>query len=324
MNLHLDKKLFKDFIDNLNVKTGISTDIIEKDYYVCAVLQKLSQKQSELQAYFKGGTAIYKILGTMNRFSEDIDLTVKIIKNQSNTKNYNRLKNSALSYKIEGLILSKKDCIDKKGSITGIYKYNSIYEPTANPLHREGIIQVEATSFTVSEPYQKYLIEPLIYKLSNQYEKSILEKQFNISSFFINIIKIERMFIDKIFAAEFYYIRNMLHDTSKHLYDICVLLQNETIKKLLSNKKELIKLINYKRQEELLRFGGITANTKIKNFNYFKLDFNNNFIQEFYNMQNKYLLNKKYTITISELKEDLSKLLNVFMFLSWIFCLKKI
>lgn len=316
MNLHLDKKLFKDFIDNLNVKTGISTDIIEKDYYVCAVLQKLSQKQSELQAYFKGGTAIYKILDTMNRFSEDIDLTVKIIKNQSNTKNYNRLKNSALNYKIEGLMLSKKDCIDKKGSITGIYKYNSICEPTANPLHREGIIQVEATSFTVSEPYQKYLIEPLIYKLSNQYEKGILEKQFNISSFFINIIKIERMFIDKIFAAEFYYIRNMLHDTSKHLYDICVLLQNETIKKLLRNKKELIKLINYKRQEELLRIGGINANTKIKNFNYFKLDFNNNFIQEFYNMQNKYLLNKKYKITISELKENLSKLLNVFMFLS--------
>ena len=38
----------------------------------------------------------------MNRFSEDIDLTVKVIPEQSNTKNKNRLKESALGYKIEG------------------------------------------------------------------------------------------------------------------------------------------------------------------------------------------------------------------------------
>ncbi len=54
MNLHLNKKLFKDFIDNLNFRSGISTDIIEKDYYVCTILKELSKMQSELQAYFKG------------------------------------------------------------------------------------------------------------------------------------------------------------------------------------------------------------------------------------------------------------------------------
>ena len=31
MNLHLNKELFRDFIDNLNTKTGIDSDIIEKD-----------------------------------------------------------------------------------------------------------------------------------------------------------------------------------------------------------------------------------------------------------------------------------------------------
>lgn len=30
MNLHLNKELFRDFIDNLNTKTGIDSDIIEK------------------------------------------------------------------------------------------------------------------------------------------------------------------------------------------------------------------------------------------------------------------------------------------------------
>ena len=310
MNLHLNKELFREFIDNLNTRTGIDSDIIEKDYYVCTILNDLSKNQDELQAYFKGGTAIYKILDTMNRFSEDIDLTVKVLLEQSNTKNKNRLKQSALGYEIEGLELSKDEAINNKGSVTGIYRYNSIYDTSKDPLHRAGIIQVEATSFTVSEPYETYTIEPLIYKLSSENEKKILEEQFEISKFDINIIKLERMFIDKIFATEFYYLRNMFKDTSKHLYDIYVLSQNENIKKLLNNKAELEKLISYKRQEESIRKGGIDSNTKIKDFNYFKLDFSNELVQEFENMQYKYVLDNKYKITIDEVKKRVSEIYN--------------
>lgn len=310
MNLHLNKELFREFIDNLNARTDIDSDIIEKDYYVCTILKDLSKKQDELHAYFKGGTAIYKILDTMNRFSEDIDLTVKILPEQSNTKNKNRLKESALGYKISGLELSKDECIDNKGSITGIYRYNSIYDINKDPLHRAGIIQVEATSFTVSEPYQKYTIEPLIYKLSNENEKNILETQFEISKFDINIIKLERMFIDKIFATEFYYIRKMYKDVSKHLYDISVLSRNKNIEKLLKNKNEMEKLISYKRQEEKIRIGGIDSNTKIKDFNYFKLDFNDELIQEFNNMQYKYVLDDKYKTTMDYTKNVILEIYN--------------
>ena len=310
MKLHLNKELFKEFIDNLKTRTGIDSDIIDKDYYVCTILRNLSEKQDELQAYFKGGTAIYKILDTMNRFSEDIDLTVKVIPEQSNTKNKNRLKQSALGYKIEGLELLKDDCIDNKGSVTGIYKYDSIYNMNEKELHRAGIIQVEATSFTVSEPYQKYTIVPLVYKLANENERKILEDQFDVSKFDINIIKVERMFIDKIFATEFYYIRNMYTDTSKHLYDISVLFENENIKNLLNNTRELNKLIQYKRKEESVRIGGISADTKIKDFNFFKLDFSEKLIQEFNNMQYKYVLDDKYKITLDEVKKRLLEIYN--------------
>ena len=307
MNLHLNKELFREFIDNLNTRTGIDSDIIEKDYYVCTILKQLSKNQDELQAYFKGGTAIYKILDTMNRFSEDIDLTVKVLPKQSNTKNKNRLKQSALSYKIDGLELSKDECINNKGSVTGIYRYNSIYDISKDPLHRAGIIQVEATSFTVSETYKKYNVEPLIYKLANEGERKILKEQFGISDFDINIIKLERIFIDKIFAAEFYYIRNMYKDTSKHLYDITILAQTKEIKALLNNKEELEKLISYKRQEESIRKGGIGANIKIKDFTYLKQQFSEELLQEFENMQNKYVLNDKYKIEIIKVKNTLNE-----------------
>ena len=308
MNLHLNKELFRDMIDTLNTRTGVAIDIIEKDYYVSAVLKELSKKQDYLKAYFKGGIAVYKILENMNRFSEDIDLTVKVLSEESNTRNKKRLKESALGYKIDGLELIKEECIDNKGSVTGMYKYTSVYADSEMPLQRAGKIQVESTSFTVSEPTEKYYIEPLLYKLASDDEKKILEEKFDISKIEIEIIKLERMFIDKIFDAEFYYIRDMYMDVSKHLYDISMLFNNDKIKKLLEDKKELSKLIEYKRQEEKVRIGGIDENTEIKDFNYFKLEFSDELIKEFKNMQNKYVLNNKYKVSIDEVKYILKQI----------------
>ncbi len=308
MNLHLNKDLFKDMIDTLNTRSKIAIDIIEKDYYVCMILEELSKKQNDLKAYFKGGTAIYKILDTMNRFSEDIDLTVKVLSEESNTKNKKRLKQSALGYNITGLELIKNECIDNKGSITGIYRYDSVYADIENPLQRAGKIQVEATSFTISEPTEEYYIEPLLYKLANEYEKKILKEQFNVSKIKIETIKLERMFVDKLFATEFYYIRDMYMDAAKHLYDISILFSNDKIQKLLDNKEELDELLKYKRLEEKVRIGGIDENIQIKDFNYFKLNFSNELIKEFENMQSKYVLNEKYKVKMNTVKDILNQL----------------
>lgn len=307
MLLHLNKFEFENFIEIIIEREDIDKDIIEKDYYVCLILKELSKRQDYLKAYFKGGTAVYKILDTMNRFSEDIDLTVKVLPEESNTRNKKRLKESALGYEIEGLELIKDECIDNKGSVTGVYQYTSVYEDSEIPLQRAGKIQVESTSFTVSEPTEKYYIEPLIYKLANNKEKKILEEQFDVTKIEIEIIKLERMFIDKIFAVEFYYIRNMYTDTAKHLYDISVLFNNDKIQKLLNDKDELNKLIDYKRQEKI-RIGGIDEKTAIKDFSYFKLEFSDSLIREFENMQNKYVLNDKYKFSIDQVKEILNKI----------------
>lgn len=312
MYLHLKEKEFKNFLQIIKERSNIDVDIIEKDYYVCAVLNELSKRQDDLKAYFKGGTAIYKILDNMNRFSENIDLTVKVLPEESNTRNKKRLKESALGYKIDGLELIKEECIDNRGSVTGMYKYTSVYADTEMPLQRAEKIQVESTSFTVSEPTEKYYIEPLLYKFASDDEKKILEEKFNITKIQIEMLKLERMFIDKIFATEFYYIREMYMDVSKHLYDISILFNNYKIQRLLENREELSNLIEYKRNEEKARIGGIDENTKIKDFNYFKLEFNNELERSFENMQNKYVLNDRYKVSIDEVKNILKRLYTKF------------
>jgi len=98
MNLHQDKDAFRVLLDDLNLKTGYRTDVLEKDYYVVLILKELAGMQKDgLPAYFKGGTALYKALKTTNRFSEDIDLSVDT-RGCSRTQNEKRLERAAKKY----------------------------------------------------------------------------------------------------------------------------------------------------------------------------------------------------------------------------------
>lgn len=75
MRLHENEKLFKDIIELTASKENISTEIIEKDYYVILALKILYEYDNDI--VFIGGTALAKCFDIIKRFSEDIDLSVK-------------------------------------------------------------------------------------------------------------------------------------------------------------------------------------------------------------------------------------------------------
>lgn len=116
------------------------------------------------------------------------------------------------------------------------------------------------------------------------------------------------MFIDKIFAAEFYFIRKEYTDTAKHVYDLCVLINNDKIKELFKNNQELKRLVGYKRKEEKIRTDGVSSDIKIKDFSYLKCNFNDEFIEKFKNMQDKYIISEKYKIDINQIKNVLQNI----------------
>ena len=308
MKLHLDRDVFKQFINKINSETNIAMDILEKDYYVCCILQELSKKQDELQAYFKGGTAIYKILDTMNRFSEDIDLTVKVNKKLNNTQKKKFFERTAFDYNIQGLTLNKEKSIKYGKSETAFYDYETAFDIDTAPLQRAGEIQIESTSFTVSEPIEDTVIEPIIYKYASDSEKKTLKENFEVEPIKIKIIKLERMFIDKVFVAEFYFTRKEYTDTAKHIYDLCVLMNNNKIRELFKNDKEIKRLVGYKREEEKIRKNGVSSDIKIKDFSYLKCNFNDEFIEKFKNMQDKYIISEKYKIDMNQTKNVLKNI----------------
>ncbi|WP_339865009.1 nucleotidyl transferase AbiEii/AbiGii toxin family protein [Paremcibacter congregatus] len=64
------------FIIEAAARRGISSVIIEKDFWVCFTLDKLFRSSYGEHITFKGGTSLSKAYKIIDRFSEDIDLTL--------------------------------------------------------------------------------------------------------------------------------------------------------------------------------------------------------------------------------------------------------
>ena len=79
MILHNDKELFQQLILHTAQSKKTEESVIEKDYFVTLLLEKIVMKQPDV--IFKGGTSLSKCYKLIERFSEDIDLNI-----QGNTK----------------------------------------------------------------------------------------------------------------------------------------------------------------------------------------------------------------------------------------------
>lgn len=204
MKLHKDRDAFKALLTAISEKTGVREDIIEKDYYLTLLLSELASWQKELPAYFKGGTALYKAIGSLKRFSEDIDLTVEV-QDCSISQGKKRLETAANGYTTLPRTNDKTKEINAKGSITSVYEYQPVTQIDSDDvLQRFGYVKVEATSFTLSEPVESLMVEPLLYTEADSEQQGILHNSYGVFPFEVKTIKMERIFADKILAAEFY------------------------------------------------------------------------------------------------------------------------
>ncbi|WP_172136428.1 nucleotidyl transferase AbiEii/AbiGii toxin family protein [Adlercreutzia sp. ZJ473] len=268
-------------------------DILEKDYYVTLLLEELASKQDWLPAYFKGGTALYKALGKMRRFSEDIDIMVRT-DGCSKTQGKKRLEAAANGY--VALVRDKEDpdSSNRRGSITSVYRYEGTVPFAAlDALQRFGRVKVEATSFTVSEPTAPMEVSALVWDLADSTEREVLSGSFSVFPFEVQTITLERIFVDKVFAAQFYYERGMLLDAAKHLYDVCVLVDDENIRALLSTEGSFESVARFKRAEELSRIGSNQAQARPADFAYLRADLADPVFEAFEKMQRIYVLDEQ-------------------------------
>lgn len=311
---HQDLDNFKLFIETIGERIGINAAIVEKDYYVTLILLELSELQKQenpFEVYFKGGTALYKALNKINRFSEDVDLTLKVSESTPSSLKRN-LKKVTSNFTSISIDKDAKERVSGSGSRTSVYKYQSVLDVTH--LARIGEVKVETTSFTTSEPHSVCMIEPIILKYANEEEKNILFENYNIQSFAIEVITLQRIFVDKLFAIEDYYAseRKNYIEIGKHLYDVCILMGEEIIHQLLGDDEKLSYIINQKETEQKRRLEAKTIGKSLTSFSYWsKLNEDQLLQKGFEDMQEGYIYQEEYKFLYTDSVKMMKKLYDV-------------
>jgi hypothetical protein len=112
-------------------------------------------------------------------------------------------------------------------------------------------------------------IAPLVYEKAGSEQKAILREQYGVAPFPVETIRVERIFVDKIFASEFYFERKDYFDVSKHIYDLAVMAEMQEIQAILLKPKALAAMIALKRREEKARIGSSLSEKPISDFEFF-------------------------------------------------------
>jgi predicted nucleotidyltransferase component of viral defense system len=314
MNLHKDKDAFIVLIEDIQAKTGYRADVIEKDYYVVMLLKELAIKQNNgLQAYFKGGTALYKALKTTNRFSEDIDISVDT-RGCSRSQNDKRLSDATKKY--VSLLRDSSQGRTNRSEVTSIYTYTpAIVFDENDMLQRFGKVKVEATSFTISEPIEDLEISAILYNQASEEQKSILRDTYDVIPFSIKTISLERIFIDKLFAAEAYSRKSSVgsnaFDAAKHIYDLAVLALNPRIIQLLSDTEHMRKLLEIMHLEECERLNGIPGILPAQFIFFEKAGIDPEIGKAYEIMQNQYVLRFIDRIEFEKALIELAEILSI-------------
>lgn len=205
---------WKEIIETVAREIGRSEQMVEKDTIQSMFLYELAK--SELPFVFKGGTSLSKVYDLVDRFSEDIDLSMTRRPTQSE-----RAQSKELIVSIAdrlGLMLSNAEKIKSRYDYNKyVFKYESMF--VSVPME----IIVETSYYQPVYPVERQTVGSFVGKFCKEMN-IVLPISFEAAEVIMNVQSVERTFIDKVFAVCDYKIQNMQDRDSRHLYDICKLI----------------------------------------------------------------------------------------------------
>lgn len=258
------------FLREASADLNISFSIIEKDFWVVWTLGRLfSIEDLKSHLTFKGGTSLSKVYGLIERFSEDIDISIEKDflgfgipekdpdQAQSNKKQRAALENltkvCAEYVQTEIATALRKSIAESLGTSIGwnlipddkdpqalIFEYPNI-TPRGDYIHQA--VKIEMGARSEHWPVSEHLIESLVKK---SLKEKITESQIS-----IRVLNAERTFWEK--ATLLHQYSHLPNDKplplriSRHLYDFYQLLNSPVKIKALSEIALLDRVAEHKK-----------------------------------------------------------------------------
>lgn len=233
MRLHENKELFQDAVVATSQQLSIKEIYVEKDYWVTFALFHIFKNDIGKEVVFKGGTALSKCFGMIQRFSEDIDLVV--LRNENETGN--QLKN-----KIKKISTCVSDVMPET-DIDGITNKVGMIRKTAHNYPRtftghfgqvRDIIIVESTWLGNFEPYTIANVSSFIYEMMLQNNQQTLIEEYGMNPFEVMALNPQRTLCEKVMSlVRFSQTQEAITDLRnkiRHTYDIHLMLKDENLK----------------------------------------------------------------------------------------------
>lgn len=233
MRLHENLTLFRQSIAFASQQLNIPQIYIEKDYWVTYALHLIFHNEIGEETVFKGGTALSKCFGIIERFSEDIDLVVLRKEGESANQLKNKMKKvtEVVSKQLE--VVEIEGVTKKLGMIRKIaFNYKQEFKGVFGQVR--DVLIVESTWLGRYEPYHKHEIASYIYDMMRAADQLELAIEYGMLPFEVNVLHVNRTICEKIMSlVRFSYGEYPLDDLKKkirHTYDIHQLLQVPEIK----------------------------------------------------------------------------------------------
>ena len=209
-----NKKEWKEIIETVAAEEHRSAEMVEKDTLQSLFLRELSR--SAVPFVFKGGTSLSKSYDLIERFSEDIDLSM----NRKPTESEKRKIVSVITSAAErmGMVLTNSENVQTRHSFNKyVFEYESLFSDIPSELI------VETSFFQAAFPVEVREVSSFVGRFCKE-RGILLPIPFRASVVNMQVQSLERTFIDKVFAVCDYRIQNMQDRDSRHLYDIAKIL----------------------------------------------------------------------------------------------------
>ena len=170
MNLHEHREDFEELIAIVADYIGVPADAVRRDYYIVQLMQNLQNSEYAETCVFKGGTSLSKCYpGSIDRFSEDIDLTFIPVEDMNNKKYSRTLK------RIEDAI-SKGFCLEKIEAERND-RNKSAYVWPENESRENCRVKLEIGSSVRPDPFSKRSMKTYIQEYLEETDSFYLQKR---------------------------------------------------------------------------------------------------------------------------------------------------
>ena len=276
-NIYKDE--WRSIIETVASEENRMPQMVEKDTIQSMILFELSKCKFPL--VFKGGTSLSKVYGLIERFSEDIDLSIGRKLTESEKK---KTKEIILSV-TESLglkLLNPDDIMSRHSYNRYVFEYESLFR--GNRLE----LIVETSFYQIVYPIEVKKVSSFIGKFCGRRDIK-LPVPFEAVEVEMRVQALERTFIDKIFAICDYRIQNKQDRISRHLYDIAKMIPQINI------TTEMTGLVDKVREDRMQSKNNPSAQPEYSIPDILKEIINNNFYESDYNNITKKLLYEDMT-----------------------------